>query len=204
MTKGMNLETQRAEMVDKLSRLKMSPEADRLVREADTALENYRREIAIIESAIAGLDMELGTRERDRRAAEAEQRRSQWFDQRQQLVDAEEQRLAEIEDAEAATRALADAISRIIGINKRMIVLARDLSSTKKVPSALNEMELVNRIARRIAAVMSTVPGRRHRFGHIEWHYTGQLEPEDSWRTAEESYIAREVLGPLLQEGKAD
>ena len=79
------------------------------------------------------------------------------------------------------------------------------LSVSQRVPSALNPIELVSRIAGRIAAVMATERGHRNRLGALDWPAgaSGLYPPDRSWRVAEETLMARQMLQRILEQGKA-
>jgi Tfp pilus assembly protein PilX len=142
----------------------------------------------------------------DRRAAAEQQKQDRWLTMRQQLLREEEQRLQAVEAAEQATRALVKAVDEIIATNARMSALARDLSTDHKAPMALNPMELVSRMSSRIASVMMTIKGHSFRLGAITWPSAASgLYPANgpAWKDDEEQRMARALIGPLLQHGKA-
>jgi hypothetical protein len=206
MTEARNLDAKRVEIESKLAALKISPAAADLVRKADQAVAAHRAEAAELERALAEVDGQLGVREMDKRDAAAREKRERWQAARQQLLEAEEARLTAIEDTERATRALVDAINRTLAANARMSTLARELSPDKKAPMPLNPMDLVNRMASRIASVMMTVKGHKYRFGGITWPSAASgLYPANgpAWKEDEEQRMARALIGPLLEKGRA-
>jgi hypothetical protein len=209
MAEGETLEAKRAQLDAKLGSLKMAPEAAALVRQADAAVAKYRGEASALERQIAEIDAQLGVREMDRREAAQQQKQQQWLTMRQQLLDEEERRLQAVERAEQATRALVKAIDDLVVSNAKMSTLARELSPDRKVPMPLNPMELVNRMASRIAATMSTIKGHRNRLGGIDWPsgasglYPASGPAYVAWREDEEQRMARALIGPLLERGKA-
>jgi hypothetical protein len=200
------LETKRAQIEGKLTALRPSPGVADLVRQADRAIAAHRAELDAHERDLAEIDQQAGIRERDRREAAAQQKQDRWLGMRQQLLKEEEQRLQAVEEAEQATRALVKAIDEIIASSARMSKLAQELSADRKAPSALNPMELVSRLGSRIAAVMMTIKGHHFRFGAITWPSAASgLYPANgpAWKDDEEQRMARALIGPLLQHGKA-
>jgi hypothetical protein len=203
-TKATDLEGKRAALDSKLQTLRMSPVAADLVRKADAAVSQYRAEASELEQQIAEIDAHLGVREQDRRTAAAKAREQQWRDQRQALVAEQDVLLAAVADAEAATRALVDALDRTFASNARMARIARDLSTTHKVPLGLSGTDLVSRMAGRLASVMKTVKGHPHRLGTaLEWRGASLYQPDTCWRDDEEKKLAAGVIQPLLVDGKA-
>jgi chromosome segregation ATPase len=203
MTQAQDLETQRAALDAKLTKLRMSPVAADLVRKADAAVNSYRAEADALEAQIAEIDAQLGVRENDRRAAAAQQRETQWLAQRQALLDEEETRLVAIADAEAACRALVDAITRTLASHARLAKIAQALETGHKVPTALNVNDLVSRIAGRISSLMAQIPGHRSRLGALEWTGGSLFQADRSWRQDEERRMAAALIQPLLTKGKA-
>jgi DNA repair exonuclease SbcCD ATPase subunit len=199
------LEGKRAEITAKLESLRVSPGVAELVKEADEAVRNFKGEVALLEDQLATIDRDVGARERHKRDEAAQQRQDRWAAQRKQLLAEEETRLQAIENAERATRTLVEAVDELLTTTTRMAKLAQQLSVNAKVPSALSSIELVSRTAGRIASVMSTIRGHRQRFGSLEWPggATGLYPPERSWREAEETLVAKQLLQPLLEHGKA-
>jgi hypothetical protein len=201
-----NLEEKRAKLDAQLVNLKMSPSAADLVRAADQAVAQYRADADALERELAVVDAELDVRENDRRDAAARLKQEQWLARRKAIVEESEVRLQAVEDCERATRALVQALERILANNARMKDLAVALSVDGKAPMALNPMELVARMAGRIAAVMSTVKDHRHQFGSLIWPSSASaLHPTNgpTWRQSEESLLTRQLLEPLLSKGKA-
>jgi hypothetical protein len=202
MTTDTTLEGRRAGLEAKLERLRLAPEAADLVRKADEALAHYRDQIAALEGEMAKIDEELGVREMDRRAVAAKEREDKWHAQRQALIAEEEVRLKAVADAEAAARALVDALNRTFASNARLAKIAHDLSTTHKVPTALNANDLVMRMAGRLAGVMKTIRGHPHRLGQLEWPGGSLYPPDRCWRDDEERRIAVGVVQPHLEKGK--
>ena len=198
-----SLEERRAGLEAKLERLRMAPEAADLVRQADAAVATYREEIAALEGQMAEVDAAMGVRQKDLRAVAARERESQWNAQRQALVSEEEVRLQAVADAEKAARNLVDALNRTFAANARMAKIAHDLSTSRKVPMALSGTDLQSRMSGRLAAVMATVKGSRHRLGAIEWRGGSLYSADSSWRDDEEKRMAAAVIQPLLTQGKA-
>jgi hypothetical protein len=200
-----NLEARRAEVEGKLVELRIAPKVGELVRQADEAVKVFKGEVAALEAELGEIDRTIGARELARREAAGKQREEEWLAQRRQLLDLEEQRLQALANAQAAARALVKAINVVFGANKQMTTLARSLSLDRKVPAALSERELEARMAGRLAATMGTIDGHRYRFGPIEWPGgpAGLYAPERSWRDEEEALAAKQLLQPLLENGKA-
>jgi len=202
MSTETDLATKRAALVDRLAAMRTSTDVDALVREANAALSAHKSEAAVYEAQIAELDAELGLRERDKRDAAARQYQAQQRAQRQALLEEEGNRLQAIADAESATRALVDAITRMLAANAKEAKLVQQLSVSGKVPSALSATELVSRTALRHASLMMTIEGHRFRFGPLAWPggASGLHPAERNWRDDEEAYMAKHVLQPLLEQ----
>ena len=198
------LETKRSKLDAKLTALRMSPAAAQLVREADRAVAEYRTQADALETELAEIDRELGVRERDRREAAARQKEERWLAQRNALLREEETRLQAIADAEAACRALVDAINRAFASTAQLAKIAQELSTTGNVPGALSTLELATRLGGRIAGVMSTIKSHRYRLGSIEWQGGSLYPPERSWRDDEEKQMSTQMIQPILeQRGRA-
>jgi hypothetical protein len=194
------LETKREAITAKLESLRMSPDVAELVTQADQAVRSFKAETAELEEQIADLDRQIGATERSKRADAERGREERWFAQRQALLAEHEVLLQAIADSEAATRALVDAIDRTLASNARMAVLARELSTSGKVPMALSGTDLVSRLAGRIASVMATIRGHRNRFGALVWAGAGStLYPVHvNWRQAEEKLVAA-AIQPIIE-----
>ena len=160
-----DLEAQRAEVAEKLASLRMAPDIDGLVRQADKAVADYKQQAAALEAQLNQIDAQIGARARGQREEAEQQRQRDWIDKKKLLLQEQESHLRAVADAEAACRALVNAVDRVIATNGRMAALTRALSVNSKVPSALNPMELVSRMAGRIASVMGTIQGHRNRLG---------------------------------------
>jgi hypothetical protein len=201
----MTLETARAEVEAKLAKLKLSPEAARLVREADRAVAAHRAEADALERDLAEIDAQLGVREKDRREAAAREREAHWQAQRQALVEENDAVLKHVDEMERATRTFVAAFENLLAADARRTKIAQDLADNKKVPRALNQFDLVRRTSMRFASVMSTIRGHRFRLGALEWPSgaSGLYPADQSWRASEEQFVAAAVLQPLLETGKA-
>ena len=70
------LNEQRSAIEAKLDALRASPspEVAQLLRQADLAVTSFREQATALEGQLAGIDAELGVRERDRRSAAEQQR----------------------------------------------------------------------------------------------------------------------------------
>jgi hypothetical protein len=177
-------------------------EAPEIVRKADELMAEHGEKLSKLCAAQDALDAEFGVAEQERRAAAEQRLEEEWRARRKALLDEEDVRLGAIADAEAAARALADAIGRTLASNARMASLAQALSPNGKVPMALNGADLVMRMAARLAAVMSTVKddkGRRGWLGPIEWKGVHSVHPvNQDWHADEEKRIAA-GLQPLIE-----
>ncbi len=97
---------------------------------------------------------------RDRAAAETA-RLKQLGELHTQLVVLERDRLQDIAEAEAATRQLAAALSRALRANAEMSKVSH-LITGERTPTPLSGPDFVNRLAGRLAAIMSTIPTKGH------------------------------------------
>jgi hypothetical protein len=199
----LTLEQRKAELSDKLAALRVNDDVAELVRVADEAVQGFKVETSVLEEQIADLDREIGARERHKRAVAADEQRDLWLQRRAALIEEAEVYLAAMADADAATRALRDAVDRTFASNARLAKLSQTLSVTGKVPMALSAMSLASRLGGRIAAIMATVKGHRMRLGAVEWSGGSLFPPDRSWRDEEERQVASQLLQPLLEKGKA-
>ncbi|HXF55288.1 MAG TPA: hypothetical protein VNK52_14320 [Hyphomicrobiaceae bacterium] len=199
------LEAKRAELASSLENLSPPSQLADLIRRADAAAAEYKAKAAALESEIARIDAQIGVRERDKRAAADQQRTAEWLEQRKALLEEVELALQAEADAEAASRALAEAITRRLASNARLSKIARALAVNGRMPTALNVMELASRLACRHAAIMATIPGHRDRLGSIAWPAgaSGLYPADRNWRAEEERRLMTHLVQPLLEEGKA-
>ncbi len=148
-------------------------------REIETRLASLRRDrgaatlagkafnSAVIASAEAELDAlhdaEAEASRRDLEAAEAA-RLKQLGELHTQLAVLERDRLQDIKEAEAATRHLAAALSRVLRTNEEMAKVAHRITGGP-TPTPLSGPDFMSRLAGRIGAIMTTIPNCRARFG---------------------------------------
>jgi hypothetical protein len=204
MAEPETLETKRAAVERKLAALRATPVAAELVRQADAAVSKFRADANALEAEIAEIDSQLGVRERDSREKAAAAKEQRWLEQRAELLRVEELRLKAVADAEAATRALVDAINRALEHTGKLAELARALSANHRVPSALSVHDLAARFGGRIAGQMQGVKGFRARLGSISWTGGALFPAGHDWKSDEESRMANAVIGPLIERGRAD
>ena len=195
------LEQQRADLAGKLAALKISPDVAELVRTADAAVANIKSEASSLEAQIAAIDSQIGLRELDRRAQAEAAHQAKVADQRAKLVDTANAYLAAIGAAESAARTLAASIQSALEGNARLAGIARDLSPAGKPPGALNAMELEKQLALRIASALSTISGRPHRLGDLQWPSAARsfFPPGQSWVESEGNRLSTHVLQPLMK-----
>lgn len=200
------LQQKRAALADKLADLQTPPDdVVDLVRRADAAVAKINAQSTELQAQIDQIDGQLGARELDRRAAAAKAHDAEIAAKRQALTAEVEAYLTAIADAEAHARGLADAVTRAFHHNAETAKAARVLAPNGKVPMALNPLELANRLAGRLASVMSTIAGHRNRLGPIDWPSSAGLYPPASeWRGDEQRRLAA-AIQPLTdhQHGKA-
>jgi hypothetical protein len=180
-------------------------EAAEIVRRADAVMAAHGERIAELKARRDAIDARFDVTAQERRSAAERQYREQVEANRKALLDEEERRLQAIADAEAATRALADAVNRAIASNARIGALAQSLTPSGKAPMSCNPIELVSRLSGRIASVLMTIRGHPIRFGYIQWPNgpSGLFPADRNWR-ADESKRMAAGLQPLLEQGKAD
>ena len=124
---------------------------------------------------------------REREAAESS-RLKQLGELRTQLAVLERDRLQDIEEAEAATRHLAAALSRVLRTNGEMGKVVHGITGGR-VPIPLSGPDFVSRLAGRIGAIMTTIPNCRARFGSIEWRGHSLYRPDQNWKDVEEGLL---------------
>ena len=196
-----DLDQRREALARRLQTVQTPPdEVVDLVRKADAAVARMKEQTAAVEAELAEVDSLLNVRVRDQRAAAQRQKQEQRAAKEAALLAEHEARLTAVADAEAATRALVDAINRAIAANARMATLARELDPNGRGSGALNPMELVKRIACRMASVMSTIEGQRFRLGTIEWPAgaSGLYPADRNWRDDEDKRVAS-LIDPLTK-----
>ena len=152
---------------------------------------------AVIASAEAELDAlhdaEAEASRRDLEAAEAA-RLKQLGELHTQLAVLERDRLQDIKEAEAATRQLAAALSRVMRTNQEMAKVVHRITGGR-TPTPLSGPDFVSRLAGRIGAIMTTIPNCRARFGSIEWRGHSLYRPDQNWRDIEQA-----LLEPYLRQ----
>ena len=112
-------------------------------------------------------DVEAEQTRRQRAEAEATYQ-SDLTAKRTQLAALIQADLEDTKEAEAGARQLAAAYSRKLERNAVMAKLCHEITQGP-VPLALFAPEAVNRLACQLAAVMSSIPKHRYRFGAITW-----------------------------------
>lgn len=194
------LQQKRAALVDKLAALQTPPaEVTDLVRRADAAVAKIHAQAAELQEQIDQIDGQFGLRELDRRKAAAAAHETEIAAKRQALTAEHDAFLTAIADAETHARGLADAVTRAFRHNVALAVCARTLAPNGKVPMALNPLELANRLAGRLASVMSTIQGHRNRLGPIDWPSSaGLYAPGSQWSADEQKRLAA-GLQPLIE-----
>ncbi|HEY7084259.1 MAG TPA: hypothetical protein VH519_05530 [Hyphomicrobiaceae bacterium] len=204
MAETESLETKRSRAEAKLAALRMAPPAAELIRQADDAARKYKAEADALQAEVDQVDREMGVREMDRRAASARQKEEAWLADRAALLAEEDLRLADIDAMEAAWRTFVARANSVTARMAREAELARRLSTSGKVPSAVNIHEFRTRTSGRVACLGQTIDGCRARFGGIAWVGAALYKPNESWRAAEEARFARDLIEPLLERGRAD
>lgn len=178
-------------------------EAAQIVRQADEILASHGERIAELKAKRDEIDRAFDVSEQERRAAAEREREEAWRTKRKALLDEEDRRLEAVADAEAAARALADAVGRALASNQRMIGLAQSISADGRAPTVLSRNDLVQRLAFSISSIMATVPGHGLALGPVRWHLHGQYPAARDWRADEERRVAA-GLQQIIETGKAD
>lgn len=88
-----DLTAKRSALEDKISGLKMAPEAAELIQQANDAVVAFKDEVATYERKIAEIDATVGARERGRREEAERLRLERLAEARNQLVKLENERL---------------------------------------------------------------------------------------------------------------
>ncbi len=144
--------------------------------------------IASAEIELAALhDAEGEAVRREREAAETA-RLKQLSALHTQLAVLERDRLQDLVEAEAATRQLAAALSRVLRTNGEMGKVVHGITGGR-VPIPLSGPDFVSRLAGRIGAIMTTIPGCRASFGSIEWLGHSLYRSDQNWRDIEEALL---------------
>jgi hypothetical protein len=96
-----------------------------------------------------------------------------------------------------ACRNLVDALNAMMDITAREAAVCH-LVADGPVPTPLSHHSMISRISTRIASVFSRLKGCSHRFGGVQWHYTGMPHHQQSWTEAEAAAL-RNHVEPLIQ-----
>ena len=135
--------------------------------------------VAAVEAEIAALNDAAAEETRRSRAQAEATHQSDLSVKRTQLAALIQADLDDTKEAEAGARQLAAAYSRKLERNTVMVKLAHEITRGP-APLALFAPEVVIRLACQLAAVMSSIPKHRYRFGAITWN-RGVRTPEESW-----------------------
>ena len=178
-------------------------EIEQAATTVNAALAAWRNEAATLRAQMETLDAQLGVSEpvdpaigakaRAQRVAAAHERQRQWGENWKAIFSLEETRLKAIDDAQAATEALRDAVTRALTANERISKLYRALAPGLDVPMPLSPYELARRLGGRIASIMRTIPGQRSRLGGLAWA-GGDLYAHPAWAGDEERRMCRTLL----------
>ncbi|MBB4277246.1 hypothetical protein [Rhizobium mongolense] len=152
-------------------------------------------EYANLEGELEALRDAEGEQVRRERHAAGSARTAHKAEQRDRLKDLERQRTEALKRAEEATRALAASLERTLSLNDQMAAAAHEIAGS--VPSPLNGLDFARRLSNRLAAVMATIAGHRHRLGNLEWH-NSMSKPSDDW-AAGESRLLEPHLKSILE-----
>jgi len=128
---------------------------------------------------------ELVLRDRAEHQREFSARRSQL---KKELAKLESERQGFLQDANISARALCENITMTLETTRRMSEICCALSA-EPAPVVLMAPDVVTRLAGRLCAVMSSIPGHRNRFGHLIWQ-AGVYKAAEDWRTCESTLIA--------------
>lgn len=128
---------------------------------------------------LAKADAEATRRERERAALANEKRRGELLAEMQAK---ETDRLEAVAAAEGAARTLAGALADAKAHAASICHLASRIS--EPTPLTLTGPEFDNRLSDRLSAVLTTVPGARAKYGHMQLHF-GTRKPDDDWIVGE-------------------
>jgi hypothetical protein len=117
-------------------------------------------------------------------------------EQRARLKGLEKKRIEALQAAEEGARGLAAAIDRAITITAEMASVTHEVVG--RVPTPLSDLGFASRLGNRIAAVLSTIKGHKHRIGSLQLHHS-MCKASDSW-AVEEARLLDPHLKPILQE----
>lgn len=192
-----------------IAALKSAPDAniDALVRKASESVAAHQQGLAALDEKLKEIDAIIGLTVRDERAAAGEQHLQQVHTARTALLEAEQERLTAIADAEGATRALVDALKRAIAANAIIVRRARDLApegSRWSAPEAISQSGLISRLSIRVAAIIASIgKGPQYAFGCLSWSANvignERYRAGTDWRAVEEALVQRQVIAPLLK-----
>ena len=108
-------------------------------------------------------------------------------------------RLGIVQDANIATRTLAEKVEQLLTTTQQMSGVVHALTGEPS-PVPLMVQNTVSRFGSRISAVMAGIPGHRARLGPVEWRGASLFTAADDWRGMEEELL-KEHLSSIL-EGK--
>jgi DNA repair ATPase RecN len=132
---------------------------------------------------LAKADAEATRRERERAALDNEKRRGELL---AEMETKETDRLEAVAAAEGAARTLAAALADAKAHAASVCHLATRIS--EPTPLILIGPEFDNRLSDRLSAVLTTVPGARAKYGHMQLHF-GTRKPDDDWVVGERDMI---------------
>jgi len=152
-------------------------------------------EVSALEQEIAALQDAQGEVVRRERAAAWQAREAFLSKEQSRLREVFAKYLKDWSEAEKYERAYAAKVAEIKAGHAEMVAIAHELEG--KVPSTLAPLGLATRIGNYITAVLSSIPGHRHRIGHLELHQS-HTKPGDSWSEAE-ARLLQETIDKLTE-----
>jgi len=155
-------------------------------------------EISRVRAELEALNIAEGI-QGDRARDEAERQRLARLAQLQsELAALEAERLGAVERAEMSCRNLIDAVNQMLAITEKEAAVCHRINDDGPVPTPLSRHSIVSRISSRMASCFAKLKGAPHRFGSMNWHFTGAPNHHHSWVEAEARAL-KNHLEPLIQ-----
>lgn len=172
-------------------------EAADIVARADALLAQREDRLGQLRAQRDAIDQEFGIRRKQRADEAAQQRQQEYLRLRKALIEDEEARLHEIQNAEAHLTAALDAINAAVAAHGRQRATAKAIvamSGSDKIPNQFDALQFTNRLMGRFASIIRAKNKGRIAFSYF--NLAGQnayFDHPTDWRSQEERESAPAV-----------